>query len=148
MSKTPKRSLHVCTSPIPWHPIPFSGDVLCARVLTVGVNPSATEITTGRVSVQRDARGLEHHLVNYFRGRNRYEWFETWEEALTALGLSYREGAAHLDLSPRATKSMRNFADAEGANLFTEVLETDVYKLFELLTHCRSAQALLLAIYK
>jgi len=35
-------------------------------------------------------------------------------------------GAAHLDLSPRATKSMSSFKDAEGAKLFTQMLEADI----------------------
>ncbi|SRR5258705_13856756 len=128
---------------VPWHPIPFSGDVLGARVLTVGINPSASEFS-GRVPVKKDALGLEQHLVKYFT-RERHPWFETWSEALGSLGASYWEGAAHVDLSPRATKSMSSFKDAEGARLYTQMLEADVCKFFELLTHCRSARALLLA---
>jgi hypothetical protein len=129
---------------VPWHPIPFTGNVLDARVLTVGVNPSASEFTSGRVPVKKDALGLEQHLVKYFT-RGGHSWFETWSEALRSLGVSYSDGAAHLDLSPRATKSMSSFKDAEGTKLFTQMLEADICKFFELLTHCKSARALLLA---
>lgn len=129
---------------VSWHPIPFSGNVLDARVLTVGINPSASEFISRRVPVETNALGLEQQLVSYF-ARESHSWFETWSEALRSLGVSYRDGAAHVDLSPRATKSMSSFKDAEGAKLYTQMLETDVCKFFELLTHCRSARALMLA---
>jgi hypothetical protein len=129
---------------VPWHPIPFSGDVLGARVLTVGINPSASEFRSRSAPVENDSFALEQHLVKYFT-REGHAWFDTWSKALGSLGMSYQNGAAHLDLSPRATRSMGSFKDPKGATLFTEMLETDVCKFFELLTHCRSARALLLA---
>lgn len=144
VSKTARPYEELFWPGVPWHPIPFSGDVLGARVLTVGINPSASEFTSRRVPVKKDALGLEQHLVKYFT-RERHPWFETWSEALGSLGVSYRDGAAHVDLSPRATKSMSSFKDADGAKLFTEMLEADVCKFFELLKQCRSARALLLA---
>lgn len=131
---------------VPWHPIPFSGDVLGASVLTVGVNPSATEFKNGCGRVEIEASGLERHLLNYFKGGQTHRWFDTWSEALSSVGVSYRGGsAAHHDLSPRATMSMSSFKDKETVKLFTMMLEDDVCHFFELLKHCHSARALFLA---
>ena len=131
---------------IRWYPIPFFGDVLGARVLTVGVNPSATEFRNGYGRVELEASGLERHLVDYFKWGHAHRWFDTWSEALNSVGVSYEGGsAAHLDLSPRATMSMRHFKDEQRATLFTTMLDGDVSHFFELLNHCHSARALLLA---
>ncbi len=129
-----------------WHPIPFSGDVLGARVLTVGVNPSASEFKNGCGRVEIEASGLERHLVNYFKGGQTHRWFDTWTEALSSVGVSYRGGsAAHLDLSPRATMSMSSFKDKESVTCFNKMLDDDVSHFFDLLKHSHSAQALFLA---
>lgn len=129
-----------------WHPIPFSGDVLRARVLTVGVNPSATEFKNGRGRVELEASGLEGQLLDYFKGVQTHRWYQTWSEALSWAGVSYQGGsAAHLDLSPRATMSMRKLKNEGSATRFTMMLDGDVSHFFELLKHCHSARALFLA---
>jgi hypothetical protein len=86
------------------HPIPFFGDLATASVVTVGVNPSATEFNTGRWPSALAPAELTERLLRYFQ-REPHPWFERWETALRTIGVSYRQDAAHVDISPRATVS-------------------------------------------
>ena len=92
------------------HPVPFFGAVEAARVVTVGVNPSADEFVGGRwPAAPLPTEDLGERLMRYF-DRQPHPWFETWEQALGLLGVSYLDGtAAHLDLSPRATVAFQTF---------------------------------------
>lgn len=126
------------------HAIPFFGDVESAQVLTVGVNPSASEFVNRGWHKIMTPVDLEGRLKAYFDQDPAlwHPWFATWEEALTQIGLSYAHGAAHIDLSPRATAAMRTHADQRG---FAEMVESDAKWFFELLPLCQSARALLIA---
>ena len=119
--------------PIQTHPIPFFGDIKNAKVLTVGVNPSATEFYIKRNwPDETTAADLRDRLINYFQhdAAVSHQWFETWEKALVPLSVSYQNGdAAHIDLSPRATKSMGS-ADPY---TFLTMMKADVRWFFELL---------------
>jgi len=90
-------------------PIPFFGDLRTARVLTLGVNPAASEFDEMRWDgVSTDVQWA-YRLINYFHQPHVswHKWFRPWEASLRLLGCSYENRtAAHLDLSPRATMPM------------------------------------------
>jgi hypothetical protein len=104
------------------YPIPFFGDLPNASVVTVGVNPAATEFADGRWPAGLDAASLTERLVNYF-DRPPHSWFAAWEEALQLFGGSYRKNAAHVDVSPRATISA---AAAPDTAAFERMLAIDL----------------------
>jgi len=100
------------------HPVPFSGDLENAEVLTLGVNPSAGEFVD-RFSNGRDwsdemsAAQLSLRLVNYFRHWNPppHAWFTSLKTILRRNHCSYLFNTAHIDFSPRATRGMKEFSD-------------------------------------
>ena len=57
------------------------------------------------------------------------------------LGVSYQDGAAHVDLSPRATLPMSR-VDTE---LFTKMIQEDIQWFFELVSQCGRADLLIVA---
>jgi hypothetical protein len=90
---------------VPGCPLPFFGDVLTARVLTIGVNPSSTEFEPKRnwEKARRFAK-WQDRMLNYFHqpGIPVHEWFEPWSICLEFLGISYAAGtAAHLIMLPK-----------------------------------------------
>jgi hypothetical protein len=94
------------------NPILFFGDLENAEILTLAVNPSATEFHEDRCwEPEMDASKLSFRLVNYFRSWNPppHGWFTPPETKLRLNGCSYLFNTAHVDLSPRATKGMADF---------------------------------------
>jgi hypothetical protein len=71
-----------------------------------------------------------------------HPWFATWTAALAPIGVSYDQGAAHIDVSPRATAAMSSHADWQE---FARLIEVDARWFFELLPLCRAARVLLTA---
>ena len=124
------------------HPIPFFGDINNAIYITVGVNPSATEFINRDWPISISPTDLTFRLINYFDCETPYHpWFDGWEESLSLLGVSYRKGVAHLDLSPRATVAMQS-ADP---TFFLKMISEDIETFFNVLPFCRSARGLLMA---
>lgn len=127
------------------HPIPFFGRVDRAKVLTVGVNPSAGEFAKSRGwPIYTDTETLTQRLLGYFENPTTpsHPWFDVWKKALKSLGVSYEDGtAAHVDISPRATRSMSQ-VDPDG---FLEMVRHDVRWLFKLLGSLDSSRLLLMA---
>ncbi len=125
--------------------IPFFGDVENARVLTVGVNPSATEFEKKRNWHDKMTTvELKDRLQSYFVPEQTvsHKWFKTWSSAMEPLGVSYQDGtAAHVDLSPRATISMGK-ADPD---MFAEMVQQDSQWFFNLLPKCSEARLILFA---
>lgn len=126
-------------------PIPFFGDILSAKILTVGVNPSCGEFI-GRCWPESEPtpKYLESRLRNYFNLKDppAHPWFATWENALNALEhSSYRTNAAHLDLSPRPTELMSKLPP----NRFLNLISEDVGLFFEALALCPRVKLLLLS---
>ena len=94
------------------NPIPFFGDLENAEILTLGVNPSPTEFHEDRCwSPEMESKKLSFRLVNYFRIWNppAHGWFTPLETILRHDKCSYLSNAAHIDLSPRATRVMSEF---------------------------------------
>lgn len=123
------------------HPIPFFGDLSTATVLTVGLNPSATEFEGRGWPETLDDAALTERLVRYFE-RPPHPWFAAWEEALAVIGASYRRNAAHIDVSPRATRSASSVPDPL---LFEEMLARDLPWMLRLIEAAPQARLLLLA---
>lgn len=125
------------------HPIPFFGPIEAATVLTVGVNPSWTEFRNRNWPVHLSAPELAERLQNYFSSDKAlpHPWFSRWGEGLNLLGVKYGVSAAHLDLSPRATRAM---ASCE-AGAFLAMAERDVKWFFQTISFCSQARVLLLA---
>ena len=126
------------------HPIPFFGNVEAAQVITIGVNPSAGEFVGRSWPSHLAPLDLAERLTRYFASSPTapHPWFKTWSEALGVLGVGYQSGAAHVDLSPRATAAMGGVTNWK---LFLDMIEADMRWFFQLLALCRSAKALLAA---
>jgi hypothetical protein len=113
---------------IAWHPIPFFGSLASARVVTVGLNPSTDEFSASRSwPDQLTTEDLTQRLVGYFHGdvSIAHRWFRPWSESLSLLGASFERDAAHVDLSPRPTRSVRSFREPAERALFLEMLRMD-----------------------
>jgi hypothetical protein len=125
-------------------PIPFFGEIETAEVLTVAVNPSSKEFDENRGwSVPMSPEKLTLRLVNYFRQWNPppHAWFTRLETELRLGGHSYHFDAAHVDLSPRATRAMRTFSLNPGH--FLNMVNADARKWFLVLLHqAKSAKIL------
>jgi hypothetical protein len=122
-------------------PIPFFGDIEKAEVLTIGLNPSATEFESRGWPAALDAKGLTERLLRYFDSGG-HPWFAAWETALAEIGASYRRNAAHLDISPRATISAGAVPDP---NLFEQMLADDLPWMMRFLNAAPRARLILLA---
>ena len=136
---------HFSRSGVTTHPIPFFGDAQSAKVLTVGVNPSAAEFVKKRVwPAELEAIELADRLCRYFVSAPAppHPWFRTWTEALAVLDISYREAAAHLDLSPRATVAMGSISNWQE---FASMVERDARWFFQLLTLPQAPRLILIA---
>jgi hypothetical protein len=95
-------------------PIPFFGDVLGAKVITVGLNPSDGEIRGRGWHQPITPAAICDRLLIYFNNPQfqSHPWFGAWEQALNEIGISYFDGtAAHVDLCPWATRPMSNLPD-------------------------------------
>jgi hypothetical protein len=129
------------------HPICCFGDPDQARAITVGVNPSKGEFdpvngwpsTITHIELARRCR-------EYFRGRVAHSWFAPWTEALGHLGVSYATGSAvHVDLSPRATRSISDLKEAREQELFLQMIGSDLWIFFGTLQLCQNAKLILMA---
>ena len=114
------------------YPIPYFGDPESAKALTVGVNPSAGEFRNRGWPSEMENSAILHRLLHYFSLAEvkPHPWFRTWERCLRRLDTSYLTGeAAHIDISPRATRSMSQC----DPDKFLEMCFRDVEWLFKLL---------------
>jgi len=123
------------------HPIPFFGDITNAEIITIGLNPSATEFEGRGWPDHLTAVELSARLLNYFKS-NPHQWFDGWEAALGTIGASYCRNAAHLDLSPRATSSA---GDVPERDLFEDMLSADLPWMMRFLGLAPAARLVLLA---
>ena len=126
-------------------PIPFFGDIRKAKVLTVGVNPSNSEFRSAERwgEIKTDNQWIQR-LLNYFHEPEvaSHEWFIPWEASLNLIGCSYdNRTAAHLDLSPRATESMRKALRIR----FCDMVSKDIRWFFDCLGFCPDAKLILTA---
>ena len=89
---------------VPFHPIPFFGNIESAKVITIGLNPAITEFAKHREwKPSLDEEALTFRLVNYFRlGGIQYPpphgWFSEVSEFLHIVECPQKIAAAHVDL--------------------------------------------------
>ena len=100
------RYRHLYDEGLTTRPIFCFGNVSVSKYLTIGANPSADDFRAGRWGVG----DLASQSFTYFNRVLPHDFFANWGSALMPL-LSqerYSNGnLAHLDVSPRATKSLR-----------------------------------------
>jgi hypothetical protein len=97
-------------------PIPFFGNLLNAKVATVGLNPSDGEIRNGHWPRSVDSPMLFRRLTEYFNNSQfpPHPWFDTWNKALGEVGMSYADGSAvHIDICPWPTRPMSSLINQE-----------------------------------
>ena len=126
------------------HPLPFFGDPVTARFATIGVNPSASEFTWSRwPKADLSTEELAQRALGYFKNCNvsAHPWFDGYEMTLNLLGHSYKTDAVHLDLSPRATKSMRTVAKVD----FLAMIDRDLKWFLRSLDLCKNLQAVIVS---
>lgn len=122
-------------------PIFFFGDPENAVAATLGVNPSAQEFSLSRRwQTITSAYQLFERCKNYFEqpsGVPPHPWFKPWEIFLQKIGISYYKNprAIHLDISPRATRSMGNFQSNDEIELFLSLAKMDLKYLFDQLKY-------------
>lgn len=111
------------------HLVPFFGSFAGARVITIGLNPSSGEFASRRTwPLTLTPADHASRLANYWTSVNPgpHPWFQPWSTVLSELGVAYRSGeAAHIDLSPRATKAAGRFKTEPLKSLFLEMLQAD-----------------------
>jgi len=129
-------------------PLPFFGSLEQARVITFGLNPSAGEFSAGRGwPVSMAAAALAERMENYFVAEHPspHPWFRPWSTVLSMLGTSYSSDAAHVDLSPRATKAASQFRSEPLRSLFVSMLVTDAKIWIEALRRAPSCSLVIAA---
>ena len=97
-------------------PIPFFGNLLNAKVVTVGLNPSDGEIRNGHWPRSVDSSILYKRLTEYFNNSQfpPHPWFDPWKKALCEIGVSYTDGSAvHIDICPWSTRPISSQIDQE-----------------------------------
>ena len=113
-------------------PVPFFGKVHEAQYLTLSPNPSPDDI--GAPTPNCD---LAQYCFDYFHsGLALHRFFPDWESGLAALSpcqLSYSNNLAHVDLSPRATRSLTSVNKSKDHKLFKQMIDHDVRHLFRIL---------------
>ena len=131
------------------HPICCFGEIESAKVVTVGLNPSIGEFSRGRWPAEIEHSILAERCANYFKtgpAAESHVWFEPWIEGLELLNCSYEKGeAVHIDLSPRATRVVRDLKDAAEQSLFLEMVERDLWTFFASLDLCQNAKLVVIA---
>jgi hypothetical protein len=115
-------------------PVPLSGRVPSARYLTISPNPSADDL--GSPPMDCD---LAQHCLDYFHHATLkpHHFYPDWESGLGALfpsRLSYSSDLAHVDVSPRPTRSLTAINKSDAAiKLFLQMVGLDIKYLFQIL---------------
>ena len=123
---------HLYDDDIVTRPVFCFGRPATASHLTIGANPSADDFRAGRWNAVGD---LADQSFSYFDRALPHDYFMNWEAALSPLGLSYHDGLAHADVSPRATKSLRaiNKLGDPAIDEFLAMARSDAAYLFGML---------------
>lgn len=130
---------------IPIIPIPFWGNITKAKIITVGINPSAEELKNNGWNSKMAEYDIYSKLIRYFED-SPHEWFETWEKALEEIGFSYKTGtAAHIDICPWATKSISTISQEGNMLAFERLLSRSLPVFYQVLKQCLNVEYIVLA---
>lgn len=131
-----------------YYPIPFFGDVLNAKVITIGANPSHSEFSNERNWPNRiDSHYLLDRLQKYFTYDNvkPHKWFNPFINSIFNLGVSYENGsAAHMDFSFRATQPLSKFSTNKDLELIEKMISEDLEWFLKILKSLDNSKLLLL----
>jgi len=144
LNETEARFTSLLRTGVNTHPLLYFGDPISARFATFGVNPSAAEFTPSRwPKSTMSNEELDKRSVDYFKNPDvpPHPWFDGYEKALKQLGHSYKTDTVHLDLSPRATKSMGSVDRKQ----FLQMIESDMKWFLQSLGLCRDLQAVIIS---
>jgi hypothetical protein len=135
---------------VPTHPICVFGDPAKAVVVTVGANPSVGEFENHSWPAEQMTHdALAKRCRDYFNTdapAPHHQFFTPWKQGLKCLGVSYESrSAAHLDLSPRATRYIRELNPGFESELFLEMVQRDLWVFFATLQLCPNVKVLLIA---
>jgi hypothetical protein len=125
---------HLYDDDVITRPLFCFGHAPIASYFTIGANPSADDFRAGRWGTG----DLASQCFSYFDRVAPHDFFLNWEAALEPLrhGVSYGGGGlSHLDVSPRATKSLRAINELGDAviNEFLAMARADASYLFGIL---------------
>lgn len=128
----------------PTIPIPFFGEIDSAKVLTIGLNPSCTELDDRGWAKEIGPSALAYRLRHYFKlDVAPHQWFKKWSAPLAHMDVSYQAGsAAHLDICPWATMPMSQVADQAR---FTQLVQESVSAFERSLLLAKNARLVLMA---
>jgi hypothetical protein len=136
---------------VPFHPIPFFGNVSAARIITIGLNPSSGEFEPWRCWPEKlDAQDLTLRLVGYFRHAHPrpHPWFSELQEALSIVNCPYTLAAAHVDVSPWPTLSPRALKlrpnKIQLLDLYRKMLEAEAPQLPNFQERCKSLKLVII----
>ncbi len=111
--------------PVPTIPIPYFGDLLNARVITVGLNPSDGELSNGNWPESIGIQSLFERLTHYFCDprypppQSSKNWFKWWTQGLNEIDVSYSKGtAAHVDLCSWSTRPLSSYKKLSKLEIF------------------------------
>jgi hypothetical protein len=126
---------HLYDNELVTRPVFCFGRTPISSYFTIGANPSADDFRAGRWG----AGDLAAQCFSYFDRVVPHDYFPNWEAALEPLklGASYAGGGlSHLDVSPRATKSLRAINKLGDAviNDFLAMARIDASYLFMILS--------------
>lgn len=125
---------HLYNPEVRTRPLFFFGRAATASYFTIGANPSADDFRRGNWRANDD---LADQALSYFHDERiaPHVYFRNWVAALAPLGLTYHDNLAHLDVSPRATKSLQviNQLGARTIGDFLSMARADAAYLFALL---------------
>ena len=126
-------------------PIPFFGNIRTAKIITIGANPSATELRNNGWVENMDANQISEKLTQYFHNQP-HNWFKPWEAALNTVGFSYYDdSAAHIDLCPWATKSLSTLDKLGLTNTTIELFKQSGLFFIDIIKKCSEIKFILMA---
>ena len=144
MDATKERFGSLLRTDVNAHPLPYFGDPLSARFATFGVNPSAAEFTWSRwPKATMSVAELDERCAEYFKNPDApaHPWFDGYVPTLNLLGHAYETDTVHLDLSPRATKSMGSVDRGQ----FLQMIEADMIWFLDSLGLCQNLKAAIMS---
>ncbi len=131
------------------HPVPFFGDLVNARALTLALNPAETEFQKHLWPKELAAPALTERLINYFDLDDAapHPWFDDCTRALSKLGVSYLSGSAHVDLLSYPTRFLKKLTEDERA-AFAKLVAESRTTLQRLLGMCKAPKLVIVIDYQ
>lgn len=136
------------------YPIPFFGDIRCAEVLTLALNPAHDEFDSREwprheSPTAMSAASLASRLLHYFDlpEPEPHRFFRDFSQMLQPIHASYARNAAHVDLSSLPTLKPREMTDQQRP-IFVDKLSTFADRLNEVLRLATNKKLLLVVDFK